>query len=119
MTLTCYQCEYDSTMDKQICNATIQTCDEKDTYCITSSITEQNGKNMFSKGCIQAKYCGSEPCDYYEQQSGKNFTCCSITCCNSDKCNIANGDKCSGANKFALSTITMVTLGAAFIGLNI
>ena len=92
---SCYKCMYDSTMpkNKRFCNATLQECKPKETYCGSFSLKSEsiNGTiiSMFGKNCYGSVDCDNttKTCEGVIQNEG--YLACSLVCCKGSGCNSA------------------------------
>ena len=92
---SCYKCIYDSTMpdNKRFCNATLQKCKPKQTYCGVFSLKRKsiNGTTIssFGKNCFESYQCKNTTKTCEDSiQSGEYFAC-SFVCCKGSGCNSA------------------------------
>lgn len=92
---SCYKCMYNSTMpvNKRFCNATIQECKPKQTYC---GILSVKGKSIdgtiitsFWKDCFESDKCKNNTKFCKDVLLGGPFSNCSFVCCKGSRCNSA------------------------------
>ena len=106
MSLTCYKCV---SKDEDVCKSATENCTSTQTECYKVTVKADSGEKAYSKGCGTSAECQNSKalCALYEISS--KIDSCDVDCC--------TGEKCNGAIKFSLSTITMVTLVVIFVGI--